>query len=98
MRRRTFMSTLVAASSDTGLRDGAFGNATALSCRECGHQVPLGPHYACTECFGPLEIAYDFPAVTREQIESGPRNIWRYKALLPVPDDIEQSPNMEPGF
>lgn len=83
----------------TVLRDGAFGNATALSCRECGHQVPLGPHYACTECFGPLEIAYDFPStLTREEIEAGPRNIWRYKALLPVPDDIEQSPNMEPGF
>lgn len=82
----------------TTLRDGAFGHATALSCRECGHQVELGPHYACPECFGPLEIAYDFPQVTREQIEAGPRNIWRYKALLPVPDDIEQSPNTEPGF
>ena len=41
--------------------------------------------YACLECFGPLEVAYDFPTVTREQIEAGPRNIWRYKALLPVP-------------
>ena len=82
----------------TGLRPGAFGHATGLACRECGHQIALGPHYACPECFGPLEIAYDFPAVTREQIEAGPANIWRYKALLPVPDDIEQSPNMEPGF
>ncbi len=81
-----------------GLRPGAFGHATGLACRECGHQIALGPHYACPECFGPLEIAYDFPAVTREQIEAGPANIWRYKALLPVPDDIEQSPNMEPGF
>lgn len=81
-----------------GLREGAFGNASALSCRECGHQIELGPHYACPECFGPLEVAYDFPAVTREEIEAGPRNIWRYKALLPVPDDIEQSPNTEPGF
>ena len=80
------------------LRDGAFGHATALSCRECGHQVALGPFYACPECFGPLEISYDFPAVTREEIEAGPANIWRYKALLPVPSDIELSPNMEPGF
>ncbi len=80
------------------LRAGAFGNATTLSCRECGHDVPLGPHYACPECFGPLEVAYDFPAVTRAEIEAGPRNIWRYKALLPVPADIETSPNMEPGF
>ncbi len=88
----------VVTDSGTVVRDGAFGNARALSCRECGHQVPLGPHYACPECFGPLEIAYDFPAVTREQIAAGPRNIWRYKALLPVPDDIESSPNTEPGF
>ena len=85
-------------SGGTVLRDGAFGNATGLVCRECGATQELGPHYACLECFGPLEIAYDFPAVTREQIQAGPRNIWRYKALLPVPDDIESSPNTEPGF
>lgn len=80
------------------LREGAFGHARGLACRECGHQVPLGPHYACSECFGPLEVAYNFPAVTRAEIEAGPANMWRYKALLPVPDDIESSPNMEPGF
>ncbi|HEY0904613.1 MAG TPA: threonine synthase [Acidimicrobiales bacterium] len=80
------------------LRQGAFGNATGLVCRECGSTQELGPHYACAECFGPLEVAYDFPTVTREQIAAGPRNIWRYKALLPVPDDIEGSPNTEPGF
>ena len=95
------MSAVVAEQASTGtnqgngLREGAFGNARALACRECGHQVDLGPHYACPECFGPLEIAYDFPAITREQIEAGPANIWRYKALLPVPDDIESSPNTE---
>src|SRR5262245_66447373 len=79
-------------------REGSFGNATALACRECGHQVELGPFYACPERFGPLEIAYDFPRVTREQIEAGPRTMWRYKALPPVPDDIEQSPHTGPGF
>src|SRR5918998_4293040 len=97
------MSTLLseAATTATGrrpLREGAFGNARALSCRECGHEVELGPHYACPECFGPLEVAYDYPQVTRAEIEAGPRNMWRYKALLPVPSDIEQSPNTEPGF
>lgn len=81
-----------------GLRERAFGNAVGLACRECGNRVELGPHYACMECFGPLEVAYDYQSVTREQIEAGPRNIWRYKALLPVPDDIEDSPNTEPGF
>ncbi len=80
------------------LRAGAFGHARVLACRECGHEVDLGPHYACPECFGPLEVSYDFPAVTREEIAAGPANIWRYKALLPVPSDIEESPNTEPGF
>ena len=80
------------------LRDGAFGNAVQLVCRECGGTQQLGPFYACQECFGPLEVGYDFPHVTREQIESGPKNIWRYQSLLPVPSDITESPNMEPGF
>jgi threonine synthase len=94
------MSTLVSetSTSTTTHREGAFGSARALSCRECGHELPLGPHYACPECFGPLEIAYDFGTVTRAQIEAGPRNIWRYQPLLPVPTDIAQSPNTEPGF
>jgi threonine synthase len=79
-------------------REGAFGPARELVCRECGATRPLGQFYACSECFGPLEIGYDFGTVTREQIEAGPNNQWRYKALLPVPDDIETSPNLEPGF
>jgi threonine synthase len=82
----------------SGLRPGAFGNATGLVCRECGAVQPLGPFYACAECFGPLEIGYDFPRVTRAQIEAGPKNVWRYQPLLPVPADITDSPNMEPGF
>jgi threonine synthase len=86
------------ATRTTSIREGAFGHATDLVCRECGATQEIGPHYVCTDCFGPLEIKYDFPAVTREQIEAGPANIWRYKALLPVPDDIETSPNLEPGF
>jgi threonine synthase len=80
------------------LREGAFGNATNLVCRECGATTPLGPFYACQECFGPLEIGYDFPSITRAEIEAGPKNIWRYQPLLPVPADIAASPNMEPGF
>ena len=94
------MSTSVLSSptSSTGLRAGAFGNAVHLVCRECRATQPLGPFYACQECFGPLEVGYDFPGVTRAQIEAGPKNIWRYQPLLPVPTDIASSPNMEPGF
>ncbi len=85
-------------SAPTAVREGAFGNAVHLVCRECRATQPLGPSYACQECFGPLEIGYEFPEVTRAQIEAGPKNIWRYQALLPVPTDIASSPNMEPGF
>lgn len=75
-----------------------FGPAVALSCRECGTRYDLGPSFACIECFGPLEVAYDFGTVTRSQIESGPANIWRYQALLPVPADVATKPNMNPGW
>jgi threonine synthase len=81
-----------------GIRAGAFGNATHLICRECGERAPLGPFYACMECFGPLEVGYEFPTVTREQIEAGPRSIWRYAPLLPVPADIATFRSTDPGF
>jgi threonine synthase len=74
------------------------GNATGLSCRECGASYDLGPLYACTECFGPLEVGYDYPVLTRDDIESGPLNMWRYAPLLPVPRDIAARPTTEPGW
>ena len=75
-----------------------FGYATGLSCRECGHSVGLGAHYACMECFGPLEVSYDFPALTRAGIEAGPQSIWRYASLLPVRPDIAAAPGLNPGW
>jgi threonine synthase len=74
------------------------GPATALTCRECGESYDLGPRYACEQCFGPLEISYDFGAVTRSAIEAGPGNIWRYRGLLPVPSQVAETPNTEPGL
>jgi threonine synthase len=76
----------------------SFGYATGLACRECGHGCEIGPHYACTECFGPLEVNYDFPKLTRADIESGPLSMWRYASLLPVRPDIAESPGTEPGW
>jgi threonine synthase len=92
------LSTSVLSDPATTTRPGAFGNAVNLVCRECRATQELGPFYACQECFGPLEIGYDFPEITRAQIEAGPKNIWRYQQLLPVPTDITGSRNMEPGF
>jgi len=74
-----------------------FGRSSGLSCRECGTAYPLGPRYVCEECFGPLEVSYDFGTVTRSEIEAGPRSIWRYRALLPVPENIADLPGLSPG-
>lgn len=81
-----------------GCRPGAFGNATHLICRACGATGPLGPFYACVECFGPLEVGYEFPAITRAEIEAGPKSIWRYAPLLPVPADIATFRSTDPGY
>ena len=86
------------AATSSAPREGAFGPARSLVCRECGTERELGPFYACHECFGPLEIGYDFGTVTREQIGAGPHSIWRYKDLLPVPADVASFPNTDPGF
>lgn len=75
--------------------------AECLRCRNCGATVPLTPVHACAECFGPLEVAYRadaLSAVTRERIESGPPNIWRYAPLLPVGQDPASRASLNPGF
>jgi threonine synthase len=74
-----------------------FGYASGLACRECGHTYDLGAQHACSQCFGPLEVGYDLPHLTREVIEAGPQTIWRYASLLPVPPDVAETPNTEPG-
>ena len=92
------MTTFASAHSDAGTATFDLGSARALSCRECGHQTPLAPEFACAECFGPLEVAYEYPEITRTEIEAGPKSIWRYRKLLPVPTNVTQIPNTDPGF
>ena len=75
-----------------------FGYATGLGCRECGQSYPIGSSHVCAECFGPLEVRYDYPRLTRASIAAGPPNIWRYARLLPVPPDVAATPNTEPGL
>jgi threonine synthase len=92
------MTATVEGATSTSTSSLDLGAATHLSCRECGATTELGPHYACLECFGPLEVAYDFGSITRERIESGPQSIWRYRDLLPVPANVAEIPNTDPGF
>lgn len=61
-----------------------------LRCRECGKRYDNAPLSICDECFSPLEVFCDLDAArdsfTREAIAAGPSSMWRYQALLPVPD------------
>src|SRR4051812_18103383 len=75
--------------------------ARGLVCRNCGATFGLIAEHACAECFGPLEVDYDpelMRAVTREQIEAGPQNIWRYAGLLPVGQDPADRVSPAPGL
>ena len=75
--------------------------ATVLVCRNCGADYPLAAIHACAACFGPLEVGYDeavLASVTREQIEAGPKNLWRYVGFLPVGQDPAIRISLNPGL
>ena len=59
----------------------------ALKCKECGTTYPLEARFVCDDCFGPLEVAYDYSGLdaesTRRRIQAGPQSIWRYSDFLP---------------
>jgi len=64
------------------------GYFTGLKCRECGRLYPAEAIHVCEFCFGPLEVDYDYAAIrralSREKIATRPKNMWRYKELLPI--------------
>jgi threonine synthase len=59
----------------------------SLKCKECGTEYPLEAQFVCAECFGPLEVSYDFSdldaAEARRKIQAGSHGIWRYSDFLP---------------
>ena len=59
---------------------------TGLQCHVCKATFPALATYVCDKCLGPLEPVYDYAAITltREEIERRPKNIWRYRELLPI--------------
>ena len=36
---------------------------TNLKCRECGQEYPIKPLHVCEDCFGPLEVTYDYAKI-----------------------------------
>jgi len=75
-------------------------SAKNLRCKECGTEYALDASYVCENCFGPLEVAYDFSGLdavsAKRRIQAGSRGIWRYGDFLP----FEGSPGdpLEPGL
>ena len=71
-----------------------------LRCVECGRSFGNQPLSICDECFSPLEVFHDLEAArgefTRAKIAAGPHSIWRYAALLPVPEG--QQPDLPVGM
>jgi len=57
-----------------------------LQCHLCKSTFPAEATYVCEKCLGPLEPIYDYASIslTHEQIAARPKNIWRYRELLPI--------------
>ena len=76
------------------------GYVKGLKCRECGAPYEVEPVSICEECFGPLEVDYDYNSIratlTREEIASRPKTMWRYQELLPL--DGEPTVGLQTGF
>ncbi len=70
-----------------------------LKCRNCGQEYEVSAISICEECFGPVEVVYDYDAIaekiSRESIKKGPNTLFRYRDLLPIGEKIV---DLQPGF
>jgi len=57
-----------------------------LQCRECKKEYDPTFKYICDECFGPLDVHYDFPSITKDIFASREQTYWRYFEILPIID------------
>lgn len=57
-----------------------------LQCRECKKEYDPTFKYICDECFGPLDVHYNFPPITKDVFASREQTYWRYFEMLPIID------------
>lgn len=57
---------------------------TSLRCRECKKEYDSTFKYICDECFGPLDVKYDFPSISKNTFVGREHTYWRYFELLPI--------------
>jgi threonine synthase len=70
-----------------------------LKCRVCGRVYPkTAARFYCDDDTGPLEVAYDYekikPHVGRAKFQARPRNMWRYRELLPLEGEPTVGPQV----
>ena len=70
-----------------------------LRCRECAKEYQPSLKYVCEECFGPLDVVYDYEKISlrREDFSERPKSIWRYFELLPIANS-SNIVNLEAGY
>nr|WP_255464461.1 threonine synthase [Nitrosopumilus sp. b1] len=56
----------------------------SLECRECKKHYEPTFKYICEDCFGPLDVKYDFPKVNKDTFSNREHTYWRYFELLPI--------------
>ena len=57
-----------------------------LQCRECKKEYDPTFKYICDECFGPLDVHYNFPSITKDTFTNREQTYWRYFEMLPIID------------
>jgi len=58
----------------------------SLQCRECKKEFEPTFKYICEDCFGPLDVKYEFPSVSKDTFANREHTYWRYFELLPILD------------
>ena len=58
----------------------------SLQCRECKKEFDPTFKYICEDCFGPLDVKYEFPSVSKDTFANREHTYWRYFELLPIQD------------
>ncbi len=77
------------------IRQNTYKHQVWLECAACGHRIPfVQPPQACERCGGEwIDARYDYDAV-RERwpdiLHERPFDMWRYRELLPLRDDIHR--------
>ena len=75
------------------------GVIQSLKCRECSAEYEPQFRYICEECFGPLDVIYNFPSDLNKEVFSSrqEKSYWRYFELLPI-SNKNNIINLHAGF